>query len=90
MLAISGRIGGEVKQFETVAPGQARTESGLRDRRLRYPHAEQPHPSATAPTSVSTLMAWHGPGTARWPGRTERLPVGRQVYDLRMPVPTLK
>ena len=34
-LAISGRIGGEVQQSGTVAPGQGRYESGLRDRSRR-------------------------------------------------------
>ena len=34
-LAISGRIRGEVQQSGTVAPGQGRYESGLRDRSRR-------------------------------------------------------
>jgi hypothetical protein len=56
-LAIFWRMRGEVQLPRTVALDRDRYGSGLRHRRLGYLHAMQPHPCATATTSLSALAA---------------------------------
>ena len=54
----SGEYLAKIRGVPRIIARERVCSGGLRDRRLRYLHAMQPYPSATAPASLSALAAW--------------------------------